>query len=298
MEYYAGADVAAAQLFWSSASTAKAVIPQARLFSTAPPPPPSLSISDASVAEGNSGAKNLAFTVTLSPPSPQTVTVNYATTDGTATAPADYTAVSTTPLSFAPGETSKVVSVSVIGETDVESNETFFVNLTSPTNAPLGDAQGQGTILDDDNIPGDGLTGRYFPNKTLTEPGQNRVDPTVNFDYGLDSPGFGGLGVNRFSIRWTGQVQPLFTETYTFCTRTDDGARLWVNNQLLVDKWVDQDLTEWCGAISLLAGSKYNITMEYYAGADVAAAQLFWSSASTAKAVIPQARLFSTAPVP
>ena len=77
------------------------------------------------------------------------MTVNYATANGTALAGSDYTAASGT-LTFAPGQTSKTVTVNVTGDTVVEPNETFVVNLSAPTGATLFDGQGLGTILNDD----------------------------------------------------------------------------------------------------------------------------------------------------
>ena len=115
---------------------------------------PSLSISDASVAEGNAGATGAVFTVSLSAFSGQTVTVFYSTANGTATAGSDYTAISSTLLTFNPGETNKLLTVSVNGDGTVESNETFFVNLSGAGNALIADSQGLGTILDDDGLPG------------------------------------------------------------------------------------------------------------------------------------------------
>jgi hypothetical protein len=113
---------------------------------------PTLSINDVSVTEGNTGTTVAVFTVTLSASSTQTVTVNYATANGTATAGSDYTAASGT-LTFAPGTTSRTLSVIVAGDTQSEANETFFVNLTSPSNATIADGQGQGTIVNDDGLP-------------------------------------------------------------------------------------------------------------------------------------------------
>jgi hypothetical protein len=296
MEYLEKTGGTIAQLRWSSPSVPKAIIPKARLYSTSVPPTPTLSISNASVVEGQSGTANLTFAVSLSPASQQTVTVTRATADGSATAPTDYTALAPATLTFNPGETSKSVTVPVNGDLTLEANETLVVNLTSPVNAQIGDGQGQGTIVSDDSLDGDGLTGTYFPNATLSGSGQSRVDPTVDFNWGTAAPGFGGLGADNFTIRWTGQVETLFTQTYTFCTRTDDGARLWVNNQMLVDKWVAQSPTQWCGSLALQAGHKYDIRMEYLEKTGGTVAQLFWSSPSVPKAIIPTARLYSTAP--
>jgi hypothetical protein len=113
-------------------------------------PPPSLSISDVTVSEGNTGTVNAVFTVSLSAPWNQTVTVHYSTADSTATtAGNDYQAKSGT-LTFAPGVTSQTVTVVVNGDRLAEADESFFVNLDSPTVAPIADGQGVGTILDDE----------------------------------------------------------------------------------------------------------------------------------------------------
>ena len=109
----------------------------------------SLSINNASASEGNNGTQSYTFTVTLSGTSGSTVTVAYATQNGTATAGSDYTSASGT-LTFAPGDTSKTITVSVSGDTASESNEAFGVVLSSPVNALLSRAIGQGVILNDD----------------------------------------------------------------------------------------------------------------------------------------------------
>src|SRR5262249_12602825 len=113
---------------------------------------PSLRIGDAVVTEGNSGTVSASFTVTLLGASTDTVTVSYATADGSAAAGSDYEAVSGT-LSFAPGETSRTIAVLVDGDTRDEFDESFSVILSSPTNAALGKSAGLGTVLDDDPPP-------------------------------------------------------------------------------------------------------------------------------------------------
>src|SRR5439155_691403 len=110
-------------------------------------------INDVAANEGNSGTTPFTFTVTLSNPSYQTVTVQYSTADGTATtADNDYVAAGGT-VTFAPGTTTQAVTVTVNGDTKFESDETFFVDLLAPTNATLADPQGQGTIVNDDTPP-------------------------------------------------------------------------------------------------------------------------------------------------
>jgi hypothetical protein len=112
-----------------------------------------LAISDGAVFEGDHGTVNAVFTVTLSEPATAKVTVNYGTADGTAQASQDYDAATGT-LTFAPGETSKTITIAVKGDQSVEANETFFVNLSGASNADIGDGQGLGTILNDDSPNG------------------------------------------------------------------------------------------------------------------------------------------------
>jgi hypothetical protein len=114
-------------------------------------PLPSVTISDVTATEGNSGTTPFDFTVKLSRTSSQSVTVTYSTADGTATAGSDYVAASGT-ITFNPGETTKRITVQVNGNTVYEPNETFFVNLTSASNATITDGQGLGTTIDDDTI--------------------------------------------------------------------------------------------------------------------------------------------------
>jgi uncharacterized repeat protein (TIGR01451 family) len=112
---------------------------------------PTLSIDSVSLAEGNAGTSNLSFTVALDAASGKVVTVAYATADGTATtADNDYVSTAGT-LTFNPGgATSQTVLVPINGDTAVEANETFVVNLSAPTNATIAAGQGTGTISNDD----------------------------------------------------------------------------------------------------------------------------------------------------
>jgi glucose/arabinose dehydrogenase len=112
-------------------------------------PPPTISINDVSVNEGDSGTTNAAFTVSLSNASSQTITVNYATADNTAIAGTDYTNASST-LTFTPGQTSQLLNVGINGDVLNEESVSFNVNLTAPVNATISDSQGVGTIVDDD----------------------------------------------------------------------------------------------------------------------------------------------------
>jgi len=116
-----------------------------------------------------------------------------------------------------------------------------------------------------------------------------RTDPRIDFTF-TDSPD-PSVNTDMFSARWTGEIEAAYTETYTFYTRIDDGARLWIDGVLLVDSWIDQGTPEYKGQIDLVAGNKYSLVMEYYENGGGAVAELRWSSPSTPKDFVPQAAL-------
>jgi glucose/arabinose dehydrogenase len=139
---------------------------------------------------------------------------------------------------------------------------------------------------------GNGLLATYYDNIDFSGATVTRVDPIVDFDWGAGSPA-ASIGPDTFSVRWAGQVQAQFSERYVFYTQSDDGVRLWVNGQQLVNNWTDHAATEDLGAISLTAGQRYDIRMEFYENGGDALARLLWSSASTPKTPVPAARLYS-----
>lgn len=139
-------------------------------------------VADASVTEGNSGTVTLGFTLTLSPPASQAVTVNYTTADGSARAGSDYVTASGSVV-FAPGQTSKVVQVTVNGDANDETDETLTFRLTSAQNADIIDGQATGTIVDDD-----GLSALTIADTRAVEGNSGRV--TLVFDVTL-SPATG-----------------------------------------------------------------------------------------------------------
>ncbi|MDJ0941076.1 MAG: PQQ-dependent sugar dehydrogenase [Woeseiaceae bacterium] len=145
-----------------------------------PPPPasPSITIADSSVTEGDSGAVTIDFAVVLSATSANAISVDYATSDGTAEAATDYDAASGT-LDFPAGTTNQMISVTVNGDSDVESGETFTMTLSNPSNATLANATATGTILNDDVVAGVfGLDARP-DNMTCIAPARPNIDATV-----------------------------------------------------------------------------------------------------------------------
>jgi hypothetical protein len=132
-----------------------------------------------------------------------------------------------------------------------------------------------------------GLAGEYFDDIALSEPLGARVDGPLNFT----SFSFPGLRGTNFSVRWTGKVIPAHSGRYTFHVTTDDGARLWVGGQLIVDSWVDQAPTEHRGKIDLVAERSYEVRLEYYQRFGGTRLALEWSSAAQARQLVPKNRM-------
>ena len=170
----------------------------------------------------------------------------------------------------------------------LELDKTYYwrVDESDGVNTYTGDVWSFKTAKEGGGVKGQYYNGMNFENLVLT-----RIDPEINFNWGDPGSPDPSVNVDQFSARWTGEVEAEFTETYTFYTTSDDGARLWVNGVQIVDSWVDQSATEHSGTIDLVAGTTYSLTMEYYENGGGAVAELRWSSPSTPKQIIPQAAL-------
>jgi hypothetical protein len=186
--------------------------------------------------------------------------------------------------------------------TGLTANTTYSYTVTAidaAGNESLKSSAASATTLPSGGTGGTGLTGLYFNNQDFTALMRTRTDATVNFNWGSGSPD-PSIGADTFSARWIGRVQAATSETYTFSVVGDDGVRLWVNNKLIVDKWINQAPTEWSGAIALAAGTKYDVRLDYYENGGGAVCQLLWSTPTRVKGIIPQAQLYppsATAPV-
>ena len=137
-----------------------------------------------------------------------------------------------------------------------------------------------------------GFLGEYYDNQNLTTLVTTRADASIDFDWGTGAPA-AGVGVDTFSVRWTGNVVPQFSQTYTFYTVSDDGVRLWVNGALVIDNWTDHGPTENTANVSLIAGQSYSIKMEFYENGGGALAKLHWSSPSTPRQPVPPGGIVS-----
>jgi PA14 domain len=142
---------------------------------------------------------------------------------------------------------------------------------------------------------GTGLTGLYFNNMDFTGTTATRVDTSISKAWtGTGSP-ISGIAGTTYSIRWTGQVVPSYSEEYTFYLTHTDGARLMVNGQVLVNNWKDQAQVVDSGKVTLQAGVKYDIRLEYYRNAtNPGQIKMEWQSARRARQVVPKDNLFPT----
>lgn len=142
--------------------------------------------------------------------------------------------------------------------------------------------------------PQNGLKAEYFDDANLTTPSFTRVDANVNFDWGQGAPD-ASMGVDTFSVRWSGQIQAATTGTYTFTLRSDDGVRMWVNGVLVIDKFVNagSNKDNVSTGVKLTAGQKVDIKIEYFENTGGAFCQLYWQSSTMAKQLVPTSALFA-----
>ncbi len=211
---------------------------------------PFFTISNPTIVENNSGTNNLIFKVTLSTTSTQTITVNYATADNTATAGSDYTATTGT-LTFTPGQISQDIIISVNGDTAIEPDETFLINLSNPSNALITDNQGLGTITNDD---GDNIS------VTLAvSPSSVTEDGTANLVYTFTRTGVttDALTVN-YTLGGTATLNTDYTRTGTTNTVTfaANSSTATVTVDPTADTTVESNETV---ALTLASGTGYTV---------------------------------------
>lgn len=138
---------------------------------------------------------------------------------------------------------------------------------------------------------GQGLTGSYYNGTNFETLVGTNNDATINFDWGTGSP-MAGVNADAFSTRWIGQVQPRYSGTYTFYLTSDNNRRVWINNQLIIDKWISGQST-YSGTIALTGGQKYDLKIEYAENTGAANCKLEWASPLQAREVVPQSQLYT-----
>jgi autotransporter-associated beta strand protein len=142
------------------------------------------------------------------------------------------------------------------------------------------------------NENGTGLAAQYFSDTNLTTTVFTCVDTNIDFNWAGLSPG-AGLSNGLFSVRWTGKIQPRYSEGYTFHLTTADGCRLWVNGQLLIDNWRHDTNSDLTGSLALTGGQQCSLEVDYYNASNNAAGAVFeWDSASQARQVVPMGVLY------
>ena len=223
---------------------------------------------------------------------------------GTAVVDSDYSAMPAS-VTFAPKVGSITLTLSPLPNPALRTSvaATVYAPAGGTYSLAPGGASASVIIAPAGVANGTGLTGYYYQNTSNVGTYSaslfstanlkiKRLDPGINFTTWSStvSPGT-GLNTTYYTARWVGQVQPQYSETYYFSTKTDDGVKLWVNGQLLVDGWSYQS-GERLAAINLQAGVLYDIKMEYFQGTGGASAVLSWYSNSQVKQAIPANRLY------
>ena len=148
---------------------------------------------------------------------------------------------------------------------------------------------------------GSGLTGSYYTNASATYSNSanfnpanlltNRTDAAVDFNWGTNtSPPITNNG--NYSVRWTGQIQPQYSEQYYFDVYSADGVKLWINDQLVIDDWVSRSPGDQIGAITLQGGTRYNLKLDYFVRGKAGQTHLYWYSPSQPRQIIPASALY------
>lgn len=137
---------------------------------------------------------------------------------------------------------------------------------------------------------GTGLRATYFARPDLSDPRETRVDPAVNFDWRENAPSE-RLPADGFSIRWRGQIEPRYSDTYTLQTFADDGVRVWIDDKLLIDNWAEQPATARQGSVALTAGRRHALRIDYYDHKNEARLHLAWSSPRQPFEIVPTSQL-------
>jgi hypothetical protein len=260
------------------------------------------------------------------------LTVNYSVSGG-ATPGGDYTPLSGTVI-IPMSANSATISLTPQVDSLVESGEAVIVSLNLQPAYTVGQPGVAGIVITDQTSPsGDGLFARYYNEATnlhaggaippgvaptFTTVAASRVDATVDFDWadstvqGTGSP-MAGVNTNYFASRWTGEVLPEFSQIYTFSVEFNRCARLWVNGQLIINRWPGNGDTTGTGAtpsnpandnpsatvtgvVELTAGVRVPIVLEQFETTGSAECHLRWQSANQPLQIIPQSRMFATVP--
>ncbi|MEO8352879.1 MAG: DUF1800 family protein, partial [Chthoniobacteraceae bacterium] len=249
------------------------------------------------------------------------LTISYAIS-GSAVAGADYESLSGT-VQIPIGGTSGNISIIPLADSHVESAESVIVTLQNRAGYTVAAPAIATVLINDLATPnGDGLLAKFYNETNALNPADGippgaeptwntlvltRVDPVVDYAWpsgtteGVSSPAV-GVHTDNFACRWSGEVLPEFSQIYTFELEQNRCGRLWVNGQLLINKWPGNNdgsgnpSGTYSATIALQGGVRYPIVLEHFETTGDAAMHLRWQSANQPKEIIPTARLFSSAP--
>jgi hypothetical protein len=246
-----------------------------------------------------------AFTVTRGGFPLNDLTVNLAIAapaPGVAVEGLDHAAL-TRPVELPAGTGLQSIPVVPLANTNRLSPVVASMRVTSGAGYAIGTFSNASVVIYPSPTPtGTGLTAQYWDNAhsnyvnaaNFSGTNVSKVDPKIDFQWGTNAP-VPGIANTTFTVRWTGQIQPQYSEPYVFIVRTDDGSKLWVNDQLIHNDWRYKSASDVASAtIALQAGVRYNIKLEYYQNTGSAEARLYWYSPSQPKQIIPTARLYPT----
>ncbi len=201
------------------------------------------------------------------------------------------------------GVSSTNINVTPLADTNLLTPVITTFQLLSGSGYTLGSSSNASVLIYPSFTPnGSGLIGLYYTNSSTNYLSVTNFNPTNLFltrtdavvDFNWTTNLTPNLSNGVYSVRWVGQVQPQYSETYFFVANTDDGVKLWVNDQLIIDSWVKKTASDVTGTIALQAGVRYDLKMEYFNNGSSAAAHLSWYSASQPKQVIPSNRFYPT----
>lgn len=268
-----------------------------------------IAATDASATQPDPGKLVTAtgqFTITRSGFPLDTLTINLATIGsgpGFAVSGTDYYGPLQSIAVIPAGENTSTILLVPMANTNLQAPVIAQLQLLPGQNYTVGSQSNAAVVIYPSPTPsGTGLLGQYYTNSSSTYTNAanfnptnlflTRVDPVIDFNWGpTNSP---NLSNGLYTVRWTGQVQPQYSENYVFDVYSDDGCRLWVNDQLLINNWKAQSVTHATNSIALQAGTRYDIRLDYYQAGGSAQVHLYWYSPSQPEQVIPNSCLYPT----
>ncbi len=267
-----------------------------------------ISASDATATEPDSGQKATTtgmFTISRGgfPLGPVTVNLtNTGSGPGYGVSGTDYTAL---PVSstLAAGAGSQAVVLTPLADTNLQTPVLATLQLLPGPGYTVGvPSNATVVIYPSSTALGSGVVGMYYTNSSTNYTNGANFNPanlvTNRIDTNIDFAWTNGTSPNlsnaNYSVRWTGQLQPQFSETYYFVTTSTAGVKLWVNDQLLIDEWQAQTSKSWTNSIMLQAGTKYDFKLEYLAHGGASAVHLSWFSADQPEEIIPTGSFYPT----